>query len=90
MIGEQRPGGCRNLGMTMKNNSSGLNAIRFRVVNGLPYVQVAFRTGRAEFSVNANGPRGACERAIGRRRAAGLPVPTVEQAVRALNRFLRA
>lgn len=81
-------GGSRNLGMKMSNNGSGLNAIHFGRERGIAQVYVAFGSGRASYSVRANGPRLACERAIRKRLDAGMPAPTVGQALRALNRFL--
>ena len=88
-------GGRRNLGMILSNNTSTLNGIRFGYAgrSRVAQVYVAYNdefghARRTQFSVEANGRRGALQLAIDRRQSAEMPAPSISAALRALARFL--
>lgn len=78
--------------MVLSNNTSGLNGIRFGwqefKSGAYPYVYVMAKGRHGSISVNRNGQSGALQRAIEARKAAGLPAPTMDEALQALRRFL--
>lgn len=76
-------GGQRNLGMRLRNNTSGLNALRFDANR----VYVAFGAGRTPFSTTTNGIRGALQLAMSRRLDAGYPTPTLAAAMYAFRKW---
>ena len=93
-------GGSRTLGRKLSNNTSGLNGIWFRWMQGegpdpaiYLYVCSAWKDSRGKqrrtaYSVEANGKDGALALAIRGRKKAGLPVPTLEDALAALNAYI--
>lgn len=94
-------GGSRTLDRTLSNNTSGLNGIWFRWMEGQGvdpeiylYVCSAWKDKRGiqrrtAYSINANGKEGALIHAISARKKAGLPVPTLAEAMAALDEFMK-
>jgi hypothetical protein len=82
-------GGSRTLGRRLATNTSGIAGIHFGQAYGSPVVYVCYGDKRTSFSVNANGVRGAIEKAVKRRREAGLPTMSVARAIAAYQSFRR-
>lgn len=74
-------GGSRTLGRRLVTNNSGIAGIHFGQAYGSTVVYVSYGDKRTSFSVNANGVRGAIEKAVKRRREAGLPTLSVARAI---------
>ncbi len=95
-----RRGGPQNRGQALANNTSGLAGIRFAWLRSAagdwlyPYVKISVhvrgRQMQRSYSVNKHGHTGALLLAIHARQFAGHAPPSIDAALRALRRFLKA
>lgn len=89
------------MGRTLSNNTSGLNGIWFRWMLGegndpqvylyvcSAWVDTKGKGRRTAYSIEKNGKEGALILAISSRKKSGLPVPTMAQAMDALEAYMK-